>query len=95
MYRLETLGRLTLARTDGREPVPTLPRKALGLLAILAAGGPMSRDRLMALLWPESDLLHARGSLKKTIHQLAYVDGKGETKELVNCNGTLDYAKED
>lgn len=70
MYRLETLGRLTLARTDGREPVPTLPRKALGLLAILAAGGPMSRDRLMALLWPESDLLHARGSLKKTIHQL-------------------------
>lgn len=70
MFLLETLGRLTLSQAGRATPPPVLPRKALGLLAILAAGGPASRDRLMALLWPESDLEHARGSLKKAVHQL-------------------------
>jgi hypothetical protein len=27
----------------------------MGILAILAVEGPVSRDHLMALLWPESD----------------------------------------
>ena len=70
MYQLATLGRLTVSHAGAATPISPLPRKALGLLAILAASGPTSRDRLMALLWPESDLDRARGSLKKAVHQL-------------------------
>jgi TolB-like protein/DNA-binding SARP family transcriptional activator/Flp pilus assembly protein TadD len=70
MYRLRTFGGLTLER-DG---VPTdeivSQRKALVLLAILAVHETMGRERLMALLWPESDTERARGSLKQAIHTL-------------------------
>ena len=70
MYRLRTFGGLILER-DG---VPTdeivAHRKALALLAILAVQETMGRERLMALLWPESDPERARGSLKQAIHTL-------------------------
>ncbi len=45
-------------------------RKAMAILAILAAGGAVSRDRMMALLWPDSDIDRARGSLKQAVHLL-------------------------
>jgi DNA-binding SARP family transcriptional activator/TolB-like protein len=47
-------------------------RKALALLAIVAASGPrgIARDRLMALLWPESDANRARGALKQMLHTI-------------------------
>lgn len=70
MYSLRTFGTLTLTR-DGSivEPLGT-QRKALAVLTVLATDGTVSRDRLMALLWPESDTERARGSLKQTIHSL-------------------------
>ena len=70
MVRLVTLGRLALYRPGDSEPAASVPWKALGLLAVLGAGGATSRDRLMALLWPESDTRRARGSLKQALHQL-------------------------
>lgn len=72
MYLLRTLGALSLER-DGL-PVETLAahRNALAVLAILAADGTASRDRLMALLWPESDTERARGSLKQVLHLLRH-----------------------
>src|SRR5690606_409351 len=41
-------------------------------LAILAAGGATSRDRVMALLWPESDSDRASGSLRQLLHHLRH-----------------------
>jgi len=47
-------------------PFPT--RKSEALLIFLAAeGGLHSRDRLTALLWPESDEEHGRGSLRSAL----------------------------
>jgi DNA-binding SARP family transcriptional activator len=45
--------------------------KVVGLLACLAlapAGSFTRRDRLVGLLWPELDQLHARAALRKAIH---------------------------
>ena len=70
MLYLLTLGQLSLHR-DG-DPVPGFDsqRQGLALLAILGAEGAVSRDRLLALLWPERDTGHARGSLKQALHHL-------------------------
>ncbi len=49
-----------------------VPRKALGLLAYLAAQGgrPVSRERLAELLWPDQDLAQSRHSLRNCLLQL-------------------------
>ena len=69
---LRTFGGLTLER-DGR-PVEglTTQRRALGLLAAIAAAGQhgLGRDQAMLLLWPESTTTRARGSLKQLLHAL-------------------------
>jgi DNA-binding SARP family transcriptional activator/tetratricopeptide (TPR) repeat protein len=55
---------------DG-EAVAVDTRKALGLLAYLAATGrPQSRDHLATLLWPESDQTRARSALRRTLSAL-------------------------
>ena len=70
MYSLRTFGTLTLTQ-DGSTVEPLgIQRKALAVLTVLATDGTVSRDRLMALLWPESDTERARGSLRQTIHAL-------------------------
>lgn len=71
-YRLRVLGGLSLER-DGR-PVEEFvaQRRALALLAVLTCAGSrgVSRDRLMLLLWPESDTERARGSLKQLLYAM-------------------------
>ena len=69
MYRLRTLGGFSIER-DGATLEIRVHRKAHALLAVLAAQGSTGRERLMALLWPESDAEHAKGSLKQAIHLL-------------------------
>jgi len=70
MYRLRTFGGLSLER-DGVPVDEIVPqRKALVLLATLAVHGSLGRERLMALLWPESEPERARGSLKQAVHTL-------------------------
>jgi DNA-binding SARP family transcriptional activator len=68
--RIRTFGGLGVER-DG-VPIESLAgqRKRLALLALLvvAERKPMARDRLLAFLWPESDVNQARGSL----NQLAF-----------------------
>ncbi len=69
MLSLRTLGRFSLERTADGSPILANQRKALALLAVLAASRQaVSRDRLMALLWSESDNARARGSLKQLLH---------------------------
>jgi DNA-binding SARP family transcriptional activator/Flp pilus assembly protein TadD len=69
MYRLRTLGGFSIER-DGAKLEIRVHRKAHALLAVLAAQSSMGRERLMALLWPESDAERAKGSLKQAIHLL-------------------------
>jgi eukaryotic-like serine/threonine-protein kinase len=47
-------------------------RKTLGLLALLAAAGErgLSRDKLIASLWPEADTEHGRGLLRQACYSL-------------------------
>jgi DNA-binding SARP family transcriptional activator len=49
-----------------------LPRRAEALLAILAVADELgaTRDRLIGLLWPESDEAHARHSLRDALYSL-------------------------
>ena len=70
MYLLRTCGPLSLLR-DGA-PVDSIHthRNALAVLVVLATDGPATRDRLMALLWPDSAAARARGSLKQVLHFL-------------------------
>jgi adenylate cyclase len=68
MYRLRALGGLTLERGGTALDELAAHRKALALLSILVVQGGTSRDRLMALLWPDADEARARNSLKQTVH---------------------------
>jgi len=69
VYTLNTLGGLSIAGPDGA-PTSLAPRKrALALLTLAASSAKegISRDRAMALLWPELDTASARNNLKQTV----------------------------
>ncbi|MDB4891664.1 MAG: transcriptional activator protein [Gemmatimonadetes bacterium] len=72
MLFLRVLGGLALER-DG-VPIDAMgaQRKSLALLALLAVAGArgMSRDALIAFVWPESDSERARGALRQTLHAM-------------------------
>ena len=72
MLILQTLGGLAVRRGDEPLSRVSTQRKRLALLAVLATAEPNSvpRDRLLALLWPESDTERARTSLKQTVFAL-------------------------
>ena len=73
MFRLRLLGGASIARGDG---VPLAGRAAqrhrLALLALLACppGHGLSRDKLIALLWPESDTERGRNLLNVSVYEL-------------------------
>jgi adenylate cyclase len=73
MIEFRTLGGLELRR-HGTEVRSVLSQpKRLALLAYLAVATPRgyhSRDRLLALFWPESDAERARNSLRQALFQL-------------------------
>ena len=58
--------------TFGDRPLPIATRKAKALLAYLAMSdsGHESRERLVGLLWSESDDERARASLRQAVHDL-------------------------
>lgn len=80
-FRLVAFGELSLYQGDSSAKV-ALPRKALAILAILAANGgkPVTRDRLVALLWPEAGGAGAsgRGALKTAIYELRQALGTAD-----------------
>ena len=78
MLRLETLGGLAL--TDQQEERPQ-PRRRLALLARLASSGAkgVSRDDLLALLWPERDVESARHSLDQLLYETRRALGASPT----------------
>ena len=70
MLKIHTFGGCYLEREGIRLDTLSGQRKGLALLALLAAAGNrgLSRDALLAYLWPESDDERARTSLKQLVH---------------------------
>jgi DNA-binding SARP family transcriptional activator len=67
-FRLTTLGGLSITAADGAATGLSTRRRALALLALAGSGRDgLSRDRVMALLWPELDSACARNNLKQTV----------------------------
>jgi DNA-binding SARP family transcriptional activator len=81
LVRLKTFGGLSIATLHGPLPEVGFRRQALALLALIAAAGEngMSRERVMALLWPEADDAHARNNLK----QLSFAIRRGLSSALL------------
>ena len=72
MLRLLTLGGLSLSADGAPVTGAASQRSRLALLAVLATAGPagVARDKLLALLWPESDGERARHALKQGVYAL-------------------------
>jgi DNA-binding SARP family transcriptional activator/TolB-like protein len=71
-FHLITFGGLAIEQGSGPAPTTGTQRKALVLLAVVAATGApgVPREKLTALLWPESDAERARGALNQMLHGL-------------------------
>lgn len=72
MLHLRTFGELSVD-IDGTPAIGAAQqRKTLGLLALLAVAGQrgLSRDKLIAALWPETDTEHGRGLLRQACYAL-------------------------
>jgi DNA-binding SARP family transcriptional activator/tetratricopeptide (TPR) repeat protein len=93
LLRLLTFGGLTLV--DGDAPVvgAAAQRSRLALLAVIAAAGAsgVTRDKLLACLWPESDTERARHALKQAVYALRR-DLGGEQAIAGTATLTLDPA---
>ncbi|NOT07708.1 MAG: hypothetical protein HOP28_05800 [Gemmatimonadales bacterium] len=72
MFRIRCFGQLGVLRDGVALPPGAIQPRRLGLLAILASSHDraQSRDRLAALLWPESGEERARGSLAQALYSL-------------------------
>lgn len=70
MFRLKLLGSLSLHLDGGPVPPAARQKKRIGLLALLAIGEGrgLSRDRIQAYLWPESDATRARHALDQLVY---------------------------
>lgn len=71
-FRTICFGQLTVVRDGSALPPGVLQPRRLALLAFLASAGerPVSRDRLAALLWPDSDEEKSRRSLAQALYAL-------------------------
>ena len=80
MLRLNTFGGLVLQQDGQLHTGPASQRRRLGLLAVVAAAGQRgaSRDKLLALLWPDSDPEPARHSLYQAVHAIRRSAGSDE-----------------
>jgi len=74
MIDLRLLGAVEVRASHDNEGRPTLTQpKRVALLVYLALGEPAglhSRDRLLALLWPEADEGSSRHSLRNALHAI-------------------------
>ena len=87
MFRLISFGSLALLQDGTPHAGPVGQRRRLLLLAFLAASGPrgVTRDRVLALFWPDDERDAARHSLDQTLHLVRRAVGV----EAVRGTGTL------
>jgi DNA-binding SARP family transcriptional activator/Tfp pilus assembly protein PilF len=69
-FSLKLLGGVVLTGAEGPLSGPAAQRHRLALLALLAAARPraVSRDKVMAMLWPERETESARRLLNQAVH---------------------------
>ena len=74
MIRLRVLGGFSLLLDRTGPPAPGLRPRVLALLTLLVGhrSEGISRDKLLAYLWPDSDSVHARNSLKQALFSLRH-----------------------
>lgn len=72
MFRLRTFGGVAIEGDEGPLSGRSSLRRRLALLTLLAASRDrgISRDKLLAYLWPERDAEHGRHSLSQLLHAL-------------------------
>ncbi len=80
MFRLSTLGGLVLQQDGQLHTGPAAQRRRLALLAIVGVAGRrgVSRDKLLSILWPDSDPEAARHSLYQALHAIRRSVGSDE-----------------
>lgn len=71
-FSLKLFGAVSLKGEQGPLSGRAVQRHRLAVLAMLAVSRPgsLTRDKLMACLWPERDAEHARGLLNQAVHVL-------------------------
>jgi len=92
MLRLQTFGGLSLSRGTENLTGAVTQRRRLALLALLAVAGDIgvSRDKLLAYLWPEASAERARHVLNQLLYaQRRQVGGDGQGEELFLGRKTL------
>jgi TolB-like protein/tetratricopeptide (TPR) repeat protein len=79
MITVQLLGGACLRSGDSPIGGPAAQRHRIALLTLIVAAcpQPLSRDRAMALLWPERDLANARRLLNLAVHVLRSTLGEG------------------
>jgi TolB-like protein len=72
MLRIRTLGSVLVEGADGPVGGAAAHRKSLALLALLASAGDrgLSRDKILAYLWPETDAARAGHRLTQLLYAL-------------------------
>ena len=72
MLRLRTLGGISLESDTGALGAAAVQRRRLGILALLATSRDrgVSRDKILAYLWPASDAERARHTLSQLLYAL-------------------------
>jgi DNA-binding SARP family transcriptional activator len=77
MIRLHALGGLDVVLSHAGSAAPTLRPRVLALLSLLLGTGArtVTRDKVLAYLWPDSDTNHARNSLKQALFTLRHCLG--------------------
>jgi DNA-binding SARP family transcriptional activator len=72
VFQIVTLGSPSVRELNGEPTRLATRRRALALVALVAASGRegLSRDRALALLWPELNERDARNNLKQTVFSI-------------------------
>ncbi|MGH7467450.1 MAG: BTAD domain-containing putative transcriptional regulator [Longimicrobiales bacterium] len=75
---LRTLGGLAIEVPPGDGPAPSLGPRRLALLALVAAAGArgITREKILGILWPETDEEQARHTLSQTLYSLRRDTGR-------------------